>query len=429
MKIRPSLRLYFLAGLLALGSVMALTFSALTVRYYIEGMDSGLSGTMLQVADADGVSDGFPVTLLDFQIASRWQDVPAQIKKRFPSPPNELYQLKKSAGEHNLLSVPEEVYFVSLMANKLGEKRYVTKILTDLPPPHLQEQSFSHFFWIFVFAVSAILIFALLVLLIMRFVAAPVEALRDWAKSLNESNLKNTPPDFNYNELNSLAAIIRNSLNSVHHSLEREHQFLRNASHELRTPIAVIRSNVELLQKLNEKQPASDKHQQVTARIERAALNMGDLTETLLWLSRDNEPPPALQTVKLNQLIEQLVEELNYLLQGKAVTVKLDCAEFSTELPLTVCRIVLANLIRNAFQHTQNGSVSIQQIRELVCIRNINADCSAADSANDELGFGLGLKLTDKLVKQFHWPYHRQIETSGHLVEVLFSAAQNKQKK
>ena len=36
----------------------------------------------------------------------------------------------------------------------------------------------------------------------------------------------------------------------LHQALNREHHFLRNASHELRTPIAVIRTNMDLLERL-----------------------------------------------------------------------------------------------------------------------------------------------------------------------------------
>ncbi|MEB3733551.1 histidine kinase dimerization/phospho-acceptor domain-containing protein [Halopseudomonas pachastrellae] len=60
----------------------------------------------------------------------------------------------------------------------------------------------------------------------------------------------------------------------------------RFTSHELRTPISVIRANVELLERLRAQSridPAME--QQALDRIDRASLTMQHLTETLLWLA------------------------------------------------------------------------------------------------------------------------------------------------
>jgi signal transduction histidine kinase len=412
MKMRPSLRLYFLGAMLFLGVSMATIFSALTVNYFIEGMDAVLRGTMVDIADTKGVRDEHPVTVLDFQIASRWQDLPAKVQENFPIPPAEVYELKKKAVKLTLFGPPEVVYFVALVENTTGEIRYVSKTLTGAMPTRMKAAGFSHIMWIFIFGISGIVIFSVLLIIIMRRVASPVEALGDWAKSLNADRLQQPPPDFSYKELNTLASIVRNSLNSVQESLDREHEFLRYASHELRTPIAVIRTNVELLHKLDEKAPLSAKQKLVLARIERAGFTMSDLTETLLWLSRDSVVSPTPEPVQLDELLTQLVEELTYLLQGKTVAVHLDSSPCLLELPLTACRIVLTNLIRNAFQHTQCGVVTITQRQGQVTIENVNTDDDGSEQAN-ELGFGLGLKLTDKLIRRFGWDYHNQMDQAG----------------
>ena len=84
--------------------------------------------------------------------------------------------------------------------------------------------------------------------------------------------------------------------------------------------------------------------------------------------------------------------------------------------------IVLTNLIRNAFQHTQSGLVSIVQNQQQVTIENSNSDNGEEmDSNGNELGFGLGLQLTDKLIEQFNWQYHCKAQQAGHIVEVTFT--------
>ncbi|WP_319557846.1 histidine kinase dimerization/phospho-acceptor domain-containing protein [Thiomicrorhabdus sp.] len=49
--------------------------------------------------------------------------------------------------------------------------------------------------------------------------------------------------------------MIQQGLVTTYRSMEREQQFLNYASHELRTPIAVIRNNIELLNRLDNERP------------------------------------------------------------------------------------------------------------------------------------------------------------------------------
>ncbi|WP_298776447.1 HAMP domain-containing sensor histidine kinase [uncultured Shewanella sp.] len=419
MKIKPSLRFYFFIAVLLLGASLTLVFSALTINYFIEGLDTGMRGTMRQLSKVDNVRDGHPVTLINFQIASRWQDMPADIQAQFPTPPKSPGVLQKKLKNVTLFSPPRKAYFVIYMLNDKGESRYVSKVFNKDTIKHEAKKGSSHFTGILLFGIGGLVVFTLFLFLIMNKISSPMGSLIDWTKTLNDKSLALPPPDFKYHEPNELAQIIHSSLNSVQSSLNREQAFLNYASHELRTPIAVIRSNVELLNKMNEAQPLSEKQQTILQRIERAGFTMTHLTETLLWLGRDNAIPPQISTIKLNEMIQQLVDELRYLLQGKAVSVEINSHPFECQLPTTACLIVLTNLIRNAFQHTHTGTVSIQQIDKRVIIENTNIEPS---TTQDDLGFGLGLQLTQRLIEKFHWQYTNDNMPTGHRVSVIFTS-------
>ena len=239
---------------------------------------------------------------------------------------------------------------------------------------------------------------------------------------MNEKSLENAPPVFEYKELNQLASLIHRSLNSVKEVLNREHDFLRYASHELRTPIAVLRTNIELLTKVNKVQGASDKQVAVLQRIERASMNMGHLTEVLLWLGRDDDAKLDEQDVELDRLVGDIAQELKYLLNGKPVNVLIKLDRYQQKLPTTVCRIVISNLIRNAYQHTQSGIVDIRQEGNKVVIENISDD-DKSNTPQGDLGFGLGLQLTEKLIHKFGWYSSSQTTQEGnsHVSVVIFS--------
>ena len=158
---------------------------------------------------------------------------------------------------------------------------------------------------------------------------------------------------------------------------------------------------------------------------------MKSMTETLLWLSREGKIEMTVEQADLGELIKTTQKELAYLLSGKAVTVNLDLEQKNNSrlifLALTPSIIVLSNLIRNAFQHTQQGHVDIVQRGHEVTITNVESGQLVQKPVRDELGFGLGMKLVEKLTTQFAWPYQIQQTQDGYRVIINFRDNKNKQ--
>ncbi|WP_199271401.1 HAMP domain-containing sensor histidine kinase [Paraglaciecola sp. L1A13] len=428
MKIRPSLRLYFFISIALLGTGMTVGFSVLSVNYYIDGLDRGLNGVMHELVMTTDAQDGQPVDFADFQIASRWQDTPAIIQQRFRSPPTIENDLLKFKDQESFFSLPRNMFFVAMIRNAKGEPRYVTKVMLAKSDVQLKSKKhFSRFYWIIIIGLSVMTIFAGLLVVVMGKVAKPIESLGNWAKTLNHENVQLPPPDFIYNELNTLASIIKSSLDSAHQSLAREQTFLSYASHELRTPITVIRSNVELLKRLSEQSPLTSKQQLTLERIERAGLTMSDLTETLLWLGHKDDEPIHLEPVKLSEQIQNLSSELAYLLNGKNVEVDLEYQAYQFDTAATACHIVLSNLIRNAYQHTQHGRVQILQKGSCVTITNsshiddVKLTELQKDNSKSQLGYGLGLQLSEKIIQRHNWQYKIKDLPGFYQVKVDFN--------
>jgi len=429
-KIRPSLKLYFFISVVMLGSIMALGFSLLSVNYFVDGLDKGITRVMMDVAKKAEVADGKPQNIVGFNIASRWQDTPDIIQQRFVSAPTKQGEIHKLKDRDSIFSVPENLYFVVLLQNNDGEQRYVSRVLLNQSSIKSDaSQPRNRLFWTFFTMLIAIALFSFILMMIMQKIAKPIESLKDWAKALDQDNIKNSPPDFIYNELNVLASIVQNSLASAHQGLDREQRFLSYASHELRTPISVIRSNVDLLQRLSEKSPLTDKQLSTLKRIERAGLTMSDLTDTLLWLSRSNENVLTPEPIELDKKITQLSADLNYLLNAKDVEVIIETDQGSVQVEAIACHIVLSNLIRNAYQHTQFGQIHIKQQGE--CVTIINSNNHNKHSSNDAhqdseptalgYGYGLGLQLSERVIKRHGWFYQIKDEHGSYHVSVDFS--------
>ncbi|MBY5948350.1 sensor histidine kinase [Photobacterium rosenbergii] len=420
MKIRPSIRSYFLVAMLFAGTVTIGVLTVTAVRYFFSGMDTAMTEFFRsQVSELPLGNNNAPLQMDELTIAAKWEDLPQQIQQNWHADDLELGQLHKKIEATAILSPPEFGYFVMKVVRN-EEVRFISLVLDDLDANQRLNEEVPPFFYIILTGFAAIIFFAVVLIVVQRKISSPVEQLRDWAKSLDKDQLTQPVPNFHYSELNSLAGIIKSSLSSVQESLEREQRFLGYASHELRTPIAVTRTNSELLRKMITKEIAPEKQIEVLDRIERAVFTMTDLTETLLLLNRQEDKSLPSRTLKVGDLIKQIESELHYLLQEKMVDVSVSVDDSEMVLPEGLCRIVITNLIRNAFQHTQHGEVSIEQSGSDFSIINRNVN---APKAQDDLGFGLGLELTQRLIAQYGWQYQTTQSNDGWRVEVVFDTA------
>lgn len=406
-------RIFSLLSILSLGISLILFFAYFTYISFVEGVNSSLWLTMGELANIDNVSPEHPVSFLAFTVASNWQDIPIEIQSKFPSLAMQLHDIEVVTTKKHLFELPSEVYIVSLLANDAGEPRYVSYFTT------IDSSGTSHILRLLIVVIIAIMAFSSLVIATFYYQRGAIKHLRDWAKSFSADSSQKTPPDFNYDELNTLADIIYSSIKSVQKASAREHYFLRNASHELRTPIAVINSNLALLNKMKQANKPLQQQQLVLDRILRANSSMLHITETLLWLSRKDDRSVTYKMIRLDLLVESMSTSLKSLLHTKQVTVQLDTIPSELKLPIGATEIVIANLLRNAFQHTESGKVTVKQGANFINIRNVSVEANGHDH-EQPTSFGLGLKLIKKLAKRFGWKYRHVIEQRGYYVEIYF---------
>ncbi|OHU88067.1 MULTISPECIES: sensor histidine kinase [Pseudoalteromonas] len=428
MKIRISLRIYVLVAMLLSGVSCIVLLSTLSMYYFSTGMDVAMRGIMYSQAkqlkvsgeeSLSGVTKPWSEEALlsqQFIIKQRWEDMPKPIREHINEADMELNELNKHMVGGGWFSPPVEGYFAIKVQNKT-QTLYVATIFSSQDKTLLEPPKTPHFVIIIATAIAAITVFVIVLFLVLRKVTRPVERLKSWAGQLDESKLEQPVPEFNFSELNTLAKLIVESMCTVKKSVEREKRFLAYASHELRTPIAVSRSNAELLEKMLTCDLSKEKLLVCVNRMQRATLTMSSLMDTLLWLNRDAMSKVPTTEVSLSRLLQELTAELKYLLNDKPVTVVTKTGEGVFSLPETVCRIILSNIIRNAFVHTNEGQVNIVQNAMQVTISN---EDKAPQLNSNELGFGLGLELTQRLTSQYQWHYQSEDNGHGRTVTVIF---------
>lgn len=419
-----SLRAVLITSFLALGLILVAAYTLVAKEHFIRGLDAAMAGNMEKTArtfsEVFGAAESEQVREFSgFDVATQWGNMPDYALAAFPNGPGESGQLLKQE-DSAWLSRPRSIIFAMRDDTAYGPLYLSQKVMPRqasevLPQAARQNRAFT-------LTVSILVIGFVFIVgwLLLRHVSRPMAALRAWTHSLDNDKLSHPVPDFSYPELNEMAELIRNSLSTVQQAVERERRFLRHASHELRTPISTIRSNIELQRKLAQKREKFEDEQSIVDRIDRASLTMKHLTETLLWLNHEPDTPLQPEVVDLSELIREMAAEMTYLLSGKPVTAEISAYPYSCSVPLVPARIILGNLIRNAFQHCWEGTVVIEQQEGRVTISNpVEPDAQNPSPASSEnTGYGLGLELTTSLSQRIGWHYTSSREGNYHCVVV-----------
>lgn len=252
---------------------------------------------------------------------------------------------------------------------------------------------------------------------VLRRIGNAMGRLSQWARTLSTAGPDPTRPEFGFQELNDVAEQLRAALAAKTAALSREQSFLRNASHELRTPIAIAQANVALI----ERRAHGGGNRKALMRIARAVDNMQRLTETLLWLSREEAGNPPSVTVSMDAMVTELLDENAYLLGDRAVEVVFDRTGIDMNVPETACRIVLGNLIRNAFQHSDGGLIVVAVRPDRFLIRNaVESSARAGSDSEEARGYGLGLVLVRKVVERMGWRAEYNVTPGGREAVILF---------
>ena len=221
---------------------------------------------------------------------------------------------------------------------------------------------------------------------------------------LNEDTVK---------EFRQLSISVNRMLDRLSESFATQRQFSGNAAHELRTPLAIMQTKLELFA-AEHKNMEGDTAELVRSQAEQLD-RLSKLVHTLLEMSNLSSAPRS-DRIELAPLVDEIITDLAPLASQNDITMEQDCDNVViTGSDALIYRLVF-NLIENAVKYNrQGGSVSVSVHKEnnnaIVCVSDTG--CGIPEECRESIfqpffrvdksrsrqmgGVGLGLALVHEI--------------------------------
>ena len=222
----------------------------------------------------------------------------------------------------------------------------------------------------------------------------PIKEMSDTINRITVNNLhsERLNPSGVTDELRELAETFNDTLDRLETSYESQKQFVSDASHELRTPIAVVQGYANLLKRWGSKD--EDVLEESVEAISNEALQMQDLVEKLLFLSRHDKKTLKLKKEQFNMkpIVEEMVKETRLVARNRNIE-----APILEAVRVYGDRQALKQAIRvfldNAQKYTEDGDT----IR--ISCENRQGDCVITV---EDTGIGMRGKDFDNIFSRFY---------------------------
>ena len=256
--------------------------------------------------------------------------------------------------------------------------------------------------------------------LVLKGVFRPLHRLLDWLHCIQPG--KEVPPLDNPTKIREFRQLSDAALdmgNRSYKAYEEQKQFFENASHELQTPLAIVRGKVELLAEsegMTEQQ--MEQLDEIYATLGRAV----KLNKSLLLLSRiENGQYTEMEDVSVDEILDELLPDLMDIYEHKQVRLirKREEQPFIIRCNHSLAQILVSNLVKNSLLHNrEEGELQVLTTPTSLVIKNtgdvpldgeklFRRFYHGMDGKKDSTGLGLAIArsiaLSSSLKLTYEW--------------------------
>ena len=248
------------------------------------------------------------------------------------------------------------------------------------------------------------------------------------AYNISDTKVVNLPQS-EISEFNLLNSVLEKMHERIKQDYQNLKEFIENISHEIQTPLAIIKSKIELLTQ-NEK---LDKDQLALIQsMQTSAIRLSNLNKTLILLSKiDNNQFPRKEKVDIKEIIDFHLDNFEEIIESKDIGITKDYqCQTTIQADSDLINVMLLNLLKNAIYHNQpSGKLEIICGSNNLVIRNTGKEL---EISQDDLfkrftkssfkpdSLGLGLAIVKKICDYYHFHIEYMYQNNYHTITILF---------
>lgn len=228
-----------------------------------------------------------------------------------------------------------------------------------------------------------------------------------------------------FDELNlSLSKLIDQNI-SVYRT---QKEFTENASHELQTPLAILKNKLDILLQNDD---LTEKQYQIVEEMHKALTRSSSINRNLLLLAKiDNSQFDNSEVIQFNELLEQSIQILQEHFEQKKIALHSDISSnVEVKGNSSLLEVLVNNVILNAIRHTSvSGMITIRLTNSVFEVSNSGTEALNQDLlfkrfsklSTDNRGSGLGLAIIKQICKLQNWNITYRFENDLHIFSIKF---------
>lgn len=252
-------------------------------------------------------------------------------------------------------------------------------------------------------------------------------------EKLHSISFTESEPLFNHSSTKEFEEL-NNALNQMTRKMfsdfNNQKQFTENASHELQTPLAVIKTRMDML--IQDKN-LSEKSMEQIQEIEKSINKLSHLNKSLILLSKiENRQFEDTRDIDLQSLVDKLMVAFEDDIIDKNIIVQKEYnAAPSIKMNPLLAEILFKNLIQNAARHNvRNGIIKIELTEQYFSIANSGESLEGNEEKLFERftkynpsveSLGLGLSIAKQICSYYHFDIQHHYNEGLHTFRVYFS--------
>ncbi len=210
-------------------------------------------------------------------------------------------------------------------------------------------------------------------------------------------------------------------------TFNQQKRFIENASHELQTPLSVLKTKMDVLLQNN---TLSEKEASTIETINSSLSRISRINKNLLLLAKiENQQFTEETSVNIRKTLTDNIELLDDYFQSKGIQIQMNVSPYSVKCNPTLLEVLFNNLTTNVIRHgDQNDVLEINLIDNKLTFSNTGKESLNLEnlfvrfgiSSSETTNSGLGLAISKEICDRYNWKLSYQFINHLHEFSIEF---------